>query len=75
MLMRSLLRRLLVMLVALAFIVGGVGGFAAPVVVAAERCTQEHTDTHHHSGKTPANPAHKKPPRLSGNNRRTHDCR
>ena len=48
------------MLVALAFIVGGVGGFAAPVVVAAERCTQEHTDTHHHSGKTPANPAHKK---------------
>lgn len=57
--MRSLLRRLLVLLVALAFIAGGVGGFAAPVVVAADPCAQEHTDGHHHSGKTPSKPAHK----------------
>jgi hypothetical protein len=51
--MRSLLRRLFVMLVALAFIAGGVGGFAAPSVAAADPCTQEHMPGHDHSGQTP----------------------
>lgn len=52
--MRSLLRRLVVLLVALAFIAGGVGGVTASLATAAEPCMQEHADGHGHAGQNPA---------------------
>src|SRR3954451_8401109 len=56
--MQPLWRRLGVLLVAFAFIAGGVIGAAAPNAIAAEPCTQEqgHADaqgSHHQHGKKP----------------------
>ena len=51
--MRSLLRRMVVLLVALAFIAGGVSGVAVPVALAAEPCMQEHAEGHGHAGQKP----------------------
>ena len=56
-LMQLLWRRLIVLLVAFAFIAGGVAGAAAPNAIAAEPCTEshghaDHQADHHQHGKT-----------------------
>ena len=54
--MQPLWRRLLTLLVALAFIAGGVLGAAAPIAMAAEPCAE----THGHAGAQPAEHQHGK---------------
>ncbi len=56
--MRLFLRRLIVLLVALAFIDGGVARAAALVPPAAEPCSHEHGDMPGHSGHMPASTGH-----------------
>jgi hypothetical protein len=56
--MQPLWRRLIVLLVAFAFIAGGVAGAAMPTAIAAEPCMQghahaEHQAGHHQHGKKP----------------------
>ena len=48
--MQPLLRRLVVLLVALAFLAGGVIGAAVPNAAAAEPCTQGHGHADHQAG-------------------------
>lgn len=55
--MRFLLRRLVILLVALAFIAGGAGGFAVPIAAAADPCMDEPASGQtHHSQKLPTKP-------------------
>lgn len=49
--MQPLLRRLVVLLVALAFLAGGVIGAAVPNAAAAEPCTQGHGHADHQAGE------------------------
>jgi hypothetical protein len=56
--MHLLLRRLVVLLVALAFISGGVAGAATPVPAAAEPCPHEHGGMPRHTGDMPGSAQH-----------------
>ena len=48
--MQPLWRRLVILLVAFAFIAGGVIGAAAPIAIAAEPCTEGHGHADHQAG-------------------------
>ena len=48
--MQRLWRRLLTLLVVLAFVVGGVVGAAAPIAIAAEPCAEGHGHADHQAG-------------------------
>ena len=53
--MQPLWRRLAILLVALAFIAGGVLGAAVPIAIAAEPCTEGHGHADHEAGGHPQN--------------------